>query len=325
MMSLDETWKELEVAGQHIEARRRVHPEAVADLWLVVFGDSGRRALRVGTGGSVSDVRPPDDSGIQLRTRELDGQNVLEVVLVATEFEDLFDALVDDIIERILPMQSVDEVVVCVADRIRKWQSFLQTRNEGLSRERQRGLFGEIHVLQCLAQLLGPGRALGGWVGPSGAPQDFSVGGVAVEVKTSSGKNPQRLRITSERQLDDSNLAGLVLWHVSTDERVGVGSTLPEIVALTRMEMAKSGLVHLFEDGLLQAGYHTIHASRYVTGYSLRDEHRFLVAPGFPRIVESDCPSGLGDVKYSIELGALTDFVVDDTQFGSLVEVAGVE
>jgi hypothetical protein len=244
---------------------------------------------------------------------------------MASEFEDLFDALVDDIVGRILPMESVDAVSACVSDRIRKWQSFLQTRNEGLSRERQRGLFGELHVLRELAGVVGAADAVVGWVGPLGAPQDFSIAGVAVEVKTSAGKNPQRLRITSERQLDDSNVDALVLWHVSTEERADVGLTLPALIAAAREDLAPTGLVHVLDDGLLQAGYHDVQAWRYVTGYSIRDQHRFRVSPSFPRIVEADCPAGLGDVRYSIEIGALGTFEIADTDFGALMGGAGIE
>ena len=66
----------------------------------------------------------------------------------------------------------------------------------------------------------------------------------------------------------------------------------------------------VLEEVLFAAGYHEAHEGRYATGYSVRSSQIFQVTEGFPRLVEADCPPGLGDVHYSLELGALTAFEV---------------
>ncbi len=73
---------------------------------------------------------------------------------------------------------------------------------------RKRGLWGELHTLHKLL-LVSAERAivLRGWQGNSAASQDFQYPSLAIEVKTTAAKQPQTVRISSERQLDTMALA----------------------------------------------------------------------------------------------------------------------
>lgn len=313
---LAEMWASLEAEAEAAgpgEVRRRIHPESAADLWLVVYVPSQTRALRVAvdeTTGELDDL--PTGSGIQTRLGSVPGVGLaLEVSLTNRVYADLFDALAEDIAAAASTAPHAADVPALVATRVRRWQAFLREHLEGLSSEQQRGLYGELHVLSSVAAVIAAEQAVAGWVGPSGAPQDFNFAKIAVEVKTSAGKNPQRVRISSERQLDDSSVERLYLWHLSVDERTGSGETLPAIVARLRVGLTGTAGAVAFEDLLFAAGYHEVHADRYKTGYSLRSSDVFEVQAGFPRLVEADCPPGLGDVHYSVELGALSPYRVE--------------
>lgn len=313
---LADVWSSLEaeavVAGPS-EVRRRIHPESAADLWLVVYSPGQRRALRVSVSASPEELGDlPLGSGIETRLNTVPSVGpALEVSLTNNSYVDLFDAFVADIASAASSAPNGQDVPRLVAARVRRWQAFLREQLEGLSSERQRGLFGELHVLACVIDAIGPEPAVTGWVGPQGASQDFDFGRTAVEVKTSAGKNPQRVRISSERQLDDSSVNHLILWHLSVDERTGTGEELPACVERLRELVDNTPAAVRFEDTLFAAGYHDAHARRYTTGYSLRSSDLFEVRAGFPRLVEADCPDGLGDVHYSLELGALASFRID--------------
>lgn len=302
---------DLRAAGVGREARRRIKPESVADMWLVLYQPSGVRALRVAVGSAYPDlVDLPQGKGIDLAVAVGgDGSIVLEISLTNPGFADLFDAFVGDIAEVAARAASESDVPDLVTARVRRWQLFLKANAEGLTGQRQRGLYGELHVLGRIAADVHPDLAVRGWVGSDGAPQDFAFGGTAVEVKTSAGKNPQTVRISSERQLDDSVLDRIFLWHLSVDERADAGETLPAIVSRLRAELSGRAVQTTFEEALFAAGYLDIHASRYQTGYSLRASTIFEVRAGFPRLIEADCAAGLGDVQYSLELGALQEFL----------------
>jgi hypothetical protein len=297
-------------ATGHGEARRRVFPDSLANLWLVLYRPSGIRSLRVAVEGVTEQLEKlPSGSGMQLELGSVPGTGqVLELSLSNPNYRDIFDAFIGDIAEAAAGATTTQEVLGLIASRVRRWQRFLREHMEGLSDERQRGLFGELFVLEEAAQEIGPVQAASSWVGPNGASQDFAFGGVAIEVKTSAGKNPQRIRISSERQLDDTLLDTIFLWHVSVDERIGFGRTLPLIIGDLRSLLSGSPGEVTFEDRLIAAGYHDAHADHYTRGYSIRSSDVFGVRDGFPRLTESDCAPGLGDVHYSIELGAIKDY-----------------
>ncbi len=67
------------------------------------------------------------------------------------------------------------------------------------------------HFGSCCATALAPMfLRRGAWRGPEPAHQDFQFTSGAVEVKATAAKQPQSVRITSERQLDDNGSMNLV-------------------------------------------------------------------------------------------------------------------
>jgi hypothetical protein len=139
-----------------------------------------------------------------------------------------------------------------------------------------------------------------------------------VEVKTTAAKQPTSIRITSERQLDDTGVGSLFLHVLVVDEREvpaaadGPGESLPGLIAEIRQQLSgEAGIVALFNDRLIEAGWLDPLASRYEGHrWTLRAEHTYRVASGFPRITETDLPPGIGDVSYAISLHACTAFAV---------------
>ena len=75
-------WEVLEEeASGHGEVRRRIHPESVADLWLVVYSPGLVRALRVAVDPETADLGDlPSGSGIDVRYNMVVGTgDVLEI------------------------------------------------------------------------------------------------------------------------------------------------------------------------------------------------------------------------------------------------------
>jgi hypothetical protein len=156
------------------------------------------------------------------------------------------------------------------------------------------------------------GEALSGWKGPQGAHQDFQFSAVWIEVKTTFAKQPQTVRITSERQLDDTRAPALFLHVLMLEPQQGGAATLPALVAQMRATLGTWPVAReSFEEALLAGGYLDKHAPHYAgVGYAVRQCQDFRVAPGFPRIVESDLPPGIGDASYRLSLAACSGFIV---------------
>jgi len=159
------------------------------------------------------------------------------------------------------------------------------------------------------------------WTGSKGTQQDFQFPGCAVEVKTSSAKQHQKLAIASERQLDDTGAGMIVLLHLSLDVRQGQGENLPEIVASVRSlasgdAIAKDELENL----LFEIGYLDIHATRYENiGYTIREHNYFKVEKDFPKIIESDLRNGVGDVRYTISVAECKRFSISESEVIALI------
>ena len=318
-MNLSTLWQSLDEDARRAQAgyvlRRLVTDTEHLDLRLAVIAPERTRALMIRFAEDTQDpVEIPESTGFSLSTVTLPGgTTTLELRLRSRTYADVFDALVRDLVEYSRGATTETDAVARVVDRLRRWQLFIaRTAPDGLSRSEQVGLFGELLVLrELVVPALGILAATEAWTGPAAKNQDFQHGGVAIEVKGSAAQQPQHVRISSERQLDDVGVAELYLAHVSLDERRGSGETLPELVESVRGLCEAAHEAALIETRLFDVGYLDEHAHRYEqTGYELRRLSTFLVASGFPRIVEGDLAAGVGDVHFSISLAACEPFGV---------------
>ena len=329
-MTIEELWPEIETeAGLGGSSAgwltRLARPDPKCRLSVGVETSSRRRGLllRVARVAIPSRNRWPTCRGLELFARRLSGDRTdeatLGVVLKEPRFADVFTALAEDLARRVMAAGPAATQVKTLLGQLARWQKFLAASAEGLSIEEQRGLFGELHVLRAhLVPAFGSLPAVNGWTAPQAAHQDFQFATGAVEVKTTVAKQPQSVRITSERQLDDTGIAALFLHIVVLDERevqaarAGAGETLPALVGnLRRRVAAEAGALETFDDHLLDAGYFDAHAPRYEgKRFSLRRELSFRVRQGFPRLLERDLAEGVGDVSYALSLSACRDFSV---------------
>jgi len=227
---------------------------------------------------------------------------------------EVFEVLAADVIDAALARQPGEDLRAVVATRLDRWKAFFEERGlVGLGPEAQQGLFGELWFLrEHLVPTVGPSVAVSAWDVTHRAVHDFQFPLHAFEVKTSSAKQHQRIHVASERQLDTTGLDSLHVVVVSLSPTQAGGETLPELVATLRASLSSvPHVARLFEDKLLDEGYIQTHAELYKTGYAFRSIRIYRVAPGFPRLLESDLKPGVGDVTYSVVLSACEPFKVE--------------
>jgi hypothetical protein len=248
----------------------------------------------------------------------------LQLALLDRRFAAMFAQVVTDLVEVAACEQSDATAAAACIQRLERWQRFLERAgDEGLGREAQQGLYGELWFLRDrLLRLVRLPIAVRAWTGPTGATQDFQLQGSAIEVKTTAATEPRRLLISNERQLDDSGLRALFLVALSVEVRAGAGETLNELVNAVRALLLQTDSASLdrFEELLLEAGYLQAHAPRYDgTGYTIREVSLFRVQDGFTRVIGSNLISGVGDVRYSIALSACRPFAAPDDALDEFV------
>jgi hypothetical protein len=319
-MQIDELWKALEADATNGKTGgsgwllRLAQPAAGCPLFVGLELASRRRAMLLRLPSSSVPTRRllPRCKGLEPLAVTVDGGAHFGVVLKEARFADVFTALAEDLVRRVADVSDAAAQARAFLGQLARWQKFLSSSFDGLSEESQRGLWGELYFLrEHLLSTIGA-AAVHSWKGGERAHQDFQFESCAVEVKTTLAKQPQVVRITSERQLDDSAWDALFLNVIALDVRDGSGETLPGMVDLLRNKLgADAAALEQFEDELLASGYHDGHAARYADrGYNVRAIGFFRVCPKFPNLVEADMPPGVGDANYALSVAACEPFRV---------------
>jgi hypothetical protein len=307
---------------------RLARPTVGCPLFAAVELTSRRRAvlLRLPPESVPLRRRWPRCKGLEPVRLRIDGEEHFGVTLKDERFADVFAALAEDLVRRVSEALTPVDQARAFLGQLSRWQKFLTASTEGLTEEEQRGLWGE---LSCLRDRIIPVAglpAVGAWKGPEQVQQDFQFEKGAIEVKATLAKQPQVVRITSERQLDAAAWPTLILHVVALDARDGGGETLPTIVASLRSRLtADLAAQEQFEDRLLLAGYLDAHAARYADrGYVIRSETSLHVRDGFPVLTESNMPPGIGSVSYGLAVAACAAFSITDAELSKRVaEMSG--
>jgi hypothetical protein len=331
-MKIEDVWNLLEQDGKDIVSgylTRRILPDVNYDVYIAIEKPSNTRILMLRFSSTFIDRKTayPTSSSFTVNRVALpqDGEEyeTLQLVLTNARYKDIFTTLVQDIVDYLAFIADGQAAISAFINRLKRWQTFLEKHNpEGLSETAQQGLYGELWFLRQLViphlELL---KRIRCWTGPKGTQQDFQFSCCAVEVKTTSAKQHQKLAIASERQLDDTGPGTILLLHLSLDVRQGRGETLPEMVASVRSLIAGDAITRDdLENLLFEIGYLDIHATRYENiGYTIREHNYFKVSVNFPKIIESDLRNVVGDVRYTISVAECKNFSIPESEVIELI------
>lgn len=320
MTRIEKIWSELEndKSFSHGLLIRRYSGDILPDIFVAIKSPedfrciaaslSNTKNLNLSLFSNLRDISVeiiPDDQNSE--------RNYLIFKLLNTEHKDIFSVLCEDLILSVAPLQNEEKVLNELINRFEKWKSlFDKVSSHGLTNEEQKGLFGELFLLKkLLLSFKQIGIVLTSWVGAEKQIKDFQYNNWGIEVKTTHGNNHQKIQISSERQLDTSNLEHLFLFHLSMESRLNSGETLNSMVDSIRLILERNFIsLNKFNNKLLEAGYFENHRDDYSdTGYFIRNEIFYKVERDFPRIEEKDIRNGIGDVKYSIILSQFSEYV----------------
>ncbi|WP_075662451.1 PD-(D/E)XK motif protein [Streptomyces sp. NBC_01485] len=317
MTVTEDEWRELE-SPQETPGRSslRLHPESPLDIFLSVSHPGRQRMLVLRADARSADPivrsvgRLPKAAGIEMNLSAVSRvEYELQVILTANELREVFNPLVADVAETAKAAPAAAEALAAAVDRFGRWQDLLRAvSRDGLSAEARRGLYGELLVLgDVLLTSLAQSETVEAWTGPTGTNQDFQLPEVAIEAKASVAKRPRSIRIASERQLDGTGTPALLLALAQLDERRGgSGESLNTRVEGIRQQLTSPAARVRFDGLLIQVGYLPGHHDLYEEPrYTLRELRFWHVREGFPRLVESDLPEGVGDCTYNVSTSGL--------------------
>ncbi|MHB8160258.1 MAG: PD-(D/E)XK motif protein [Thermoleophilia bacterium] len=269
--------------------------------------------IEVGHKKTDGKIKTPKWKGMSFETIVLDvpAPETLHYVLSSESIEhkDVFVTVCADLIDNLENIRDSASRTNVLDEWVYKWSNFFQRFGlGGLTPERQRGLFGEIWFLnELLDHGIECSDTLSAWKGWEPGTKDFEHEGYALEVKTTLTKEPRKVKISSELQLNDKGLLSLYLLILTMNQTGGGGETLVQIVERLRKRFScHRGCKVSFEHAIHEAGYLDAHSSRYKSTFTIMTSELFRVEEGFPRI--TIIPAGTGDLGYSILVGACNSF-----------------
>lgn len=242
--------------------------------------------------------------------------NLLIIKLLHYQSRDVFAVMCENMIYSVLSLHSEKQVVKTIINQFEKWQTlFEKLKGEGLTPFEQQGLYGELHFLQKFIEKQDVIFALNSWVGADREVRDYQYGNWALEIKTTAGNNHKKISISSERQLDETLLESLFLFHLSVETSKKNGESLNVKVASIRETLQDNiSALNIFNNKLLEVGYFEKHTHLYDEKcYQTRDENYYKIDGDFPRIKEKEMRNGVGDVKYSIILSQCHEYLISET------------
>ena len=330
-MKIDQIWEELAKDDSFSQGLllRRYSGSVLPDVFIALTAPEHSKCIAASISSSVnvnlSSFASLKDINLELITEETRPEKVILLIkLLSAQHEDIFSVLCEDLIATISSVTDETQLVKELLNRFEKWNSlFDKAASEGLTQEQQRGLFGELYFIRRYLQN-NPSylSIINSWVGSEKQIKDFQSGTWSVEVKTSHGNNHQEVLVSSERQLDTTNLENLFLYHLSLEARQQSGERLNEIIdSISEILSSDFAALNRFKNKLLESGYFGRHKHLYDTiGYFIRQETFYKVDRDFPRIEEKDLRKGVGSVKYSIIISRCSDYVTTEEQvFRTLV------
>jgi len=250
--------------------------------------------------------------GLFIEIFEFENTKELHIYLLDNQLKDIFSLFIENIVEEISKSVTENEALVETSNVVLKWKKLFDKINfQGLKIQRQKGLIGELLLFNSLLdEEYSIDALLESWTGPDFNDKDFRFGSFGIEVKLTSSKVP-KVKISSERQLDNENLTKLYLILFVVEEVKDKGFSLNSIIEQIRMKINNNqNALKFFNERLLLVGYFDEDFENYKRQYAFRKRNFYEVTNDFPRLVASDLPTGLFDTKYNIELSAIDKYLV---------------
>jgi hypothetical protein len=259
-----------------------------------------------------------------LATSDKAEQELLSLVRQPLGELGLFSQMSSDIISTLSSStdQNGERLYQLFLMRVKAWQEFMKKSQTCLSPAEELGLMGELEAFnRLLEENIPPHLVVESWVGPVNGIQDFNLGSGAVEVKSTLSKEGFSAQIMSLNQFDDSAVSPIFLYGCFFAEDSG-GRSLPQTVRALRASLeAHSSVLEKFNSILFRAGYLDSHAKDYSRSFTCEKYQIWIVNESFPRLVPSNVPLNVRQVRYEIDLSGLDDNLVSVEKMLNSLEV----
>lgn len=251
-------------------------------------------------------------NGIEVDLRQLPEPRKQGLILTLEKHvdRDLFHGLCQTLIGNLDGISDPAAALGVALNHFKRWKAFLAgKRTRVLSLEEVRGLFAELSFLRFLNEKsLTDVQAVEAWCGPDHIHQDFIFGDTAVEVKSINARDRSIVRVSSEDQLETVSEHLFLKVYRLTEAPGGTPTqSLNELVSAVGHELSDADAIEDYWRKLATYGY--LEMRQYdAPKFLVNGSSTYRVSDDFPRLVRSDIPDGVVDVKYKLQLEKIASF-----------------
>jgi len=314
-------WDKLELNITQDFNKLRLESCLPLNCYLAILNSTNTRCFELEIGNSKAKSFQKKFRGVEIYLIEINpSKKSIFIYLLDTDLNEVFDLFIEDLLKNIEGLTDGEKAFKVIQNQFGKWgKLFAKIKGELLSKERQRGLYGELTFLNTLLNRSNDFvKTISSWTGPDGSNQDFSNGLTAVEVKSSKATKPT-VNIASELQLDWTILDNLYLHVIHLDELNKGPDTLKKMIEVIKQRVEKHpNLLRLFEEKLDLVGIPFGEEKHYnEVGFIIRSQRAYEVQNGFPVLINKTINNeAIHNVKYQIDLTALEPF---ETELESVI------
>lgn len=226
----------------------------------------------------------------------------------------IFKLLCQEVVRVGEQLETVSSLQPVLIRTIERFSEFYRKRNGSFSEMQVRGLIGELLFLEKrVAPALGWSAALSSWLGPQGAPQDFSFPSGVVEIKTKCQSERDCVSISSLEQLSAEHGDGYLYVYTlrkCSDVESANSISLHMLIEEIRMSIRNAGMMpdvfNVLLSSICGAENEKEECELYNRRYVLEDEkcYCYTSSPSFPRITRDMVEKGVLSAEYKISLSA---------------------
>ena len=318
---LELRWRALATPAGDRLAAERVRDWAGGPV-LVALDSAGTRHLLVRVDDDRAVRLPRPVAGLALATRRLHPTGQPDAAWIDLACTDptshrTFSGLCADVLAELPAGGPADPAVLLAV--LERWRRFWTNNRDGLSRDDQLGLVGELWLLlEWLPRLTS--RAVTAWQGPLRGRHDFVTEELSVEVKTTgTSTGPVVHPIARLDQLDEPGSGQLYLLSLRAVTDPLGQDDLDMLVTRARTAALAAGATcsAMLDERLRAAGVHRDDVGRYTDPLRIAQQQLYLVGDGFPRLVPGSFPkgppAGVVDVAYSLDTSACAAWLTSDS------------
>ena len=246
--------------------------------------------------------------------------NYIVLQLTDNTYFDLFDDLVLSLYHRIKDIAEVAEYAREFIQTFYKWDEFFDDKSHQLlSQDAIKGMFGELIVLKSFVNKAGSSRineVLHSWKGPYDQGHDFVLDDKDIEVKTKDISKLE-IRISSEYQLEKELDKKLELLVVSVETDPVDGTSIKDLIFEIKNDVIdRLGDCSILLKSINQKGLTFKNISEY-DNYKFRpiNQVKYDCTDDFPKLVKSNTPDALNNIKYNVRISLLNKFVISEESF----------